>query len=292
MYDSDGNILQAVDDFMLDVVGLLPRFLEQAVINWQKGSEDNRRDPVSIVDFGAGTGRNTVKILEVLPKLLGQQIEDQKPEAQVLAVDFSSNMLRVAEARCSEYRQAQSVRSDGPQGDLQDKFSVVFDKFDALSADAEVNAAKRSADIVISTLVMEHLPLKTFFCVASAFLLPGGLFLMTNMHDDMGRQSQAGFVDKASGRKIRGQSRAHTVADVVEGAHEEGLELVDIELPREQADQELDGGRSTAGTAALVWERVVRVEDLDEGRFGGWQGRGRKWVDVKVWYGAIFRKRS
>jgi hypothetical protein len=46
---------------------------------------------------------------------------------------------------------------------------------------------------VISTLVLEHIPLQQFFTAASAIMRAGAYLLVTNMHADMGMRSQAGF---------------------------------------------------------------------------------------------------
>ena len=94
-------------------------------------------------------------------------------------------------------------------------------------------------------------------------LKPGGLALVTNMHSDMGRMSQAGFVDPKTGEKVRPQSYAHTFGDVVEEARKQGFEVVGEVLER------------------TVDEETSEILGV----------RAKKWVGVKVWFGACFRKR-
>jgi hypothetical protein len=124
-------------------------------------------------------------------------------------------------------------------------------------------AAATDAAGIISTLVIEHVPARVFFRAAASMLQPGGYFLVTNMHADMGRISQAGFVDSKTGKKIRPTSYEHEVKDVVVVAREEGFELVDP-----------------------VVERAV-----EEGMLEVLGSRAAKWVGVTVWFGMCFRKK-
>lgn len=120
---------------------------------------------------------------------------------------------------------------------------------------------------MVSTLVVEHVPLRAFFAHAAATLRPGGVLLLTNMHADMGGRSQAGFVDPATGLKTRPSSRAHTVADVVAEAARWGLTVV-----------------SEGGVEGV--KEVTVSEDMVEAL----GARSRKWVGVTCWFGCLFRK--
>ncbi len=119
-------------------------------------------------------------------------------------------------------------------------------------------------DAIISTLVLEHIPLPVFFSTLSDLLVPGGMALVTNMHADMGRQSQAGFVNE-KGVKVRGESFVYSVEETVREAERQGFEVSDVR------------------------EREVREEDLVGGVVGE---RGRKWVGCRVWYGLVCVKRD
>ena len=121
-----------------------------------------------------------------------------------------------------------------------------------------------NADAVISTLVLEHVPIDVFFETAGRLLKPGGVFLVTNMHSEMGGISQAGFVDPKTGAKIRPRSYAHRVSDVVAEAEKQGFELV-----------------------GKILERRV-----DEGMVQVLGNRAKKWVGVMAWFGVLFRKKS
>ncbi|KAI0903019.1 putative methyltransferase [Ustulina deusta] len=233
VYDSDGNFLQALDD--LELKTLFPRFL--ASIKLPK--------PWRVVDLGCGTGRNTTLLLGV-------------PESEVIALDASKGMLEVAKARLVGSNSA--LEASGS--------NLRFDIFDMLATSAPpVFVAPHSAHAVISTLVVEHIPLPTFFAHVSQLLRPGGMLLLTNMHSHMGGISQAGFVDKITGEKIRPTSYAHTVEDVILEARKCGLEV--------ETDEE--------GTGIL--ERAV-----DEGMVEKLGLRSGKWVGITCWFGGIFRK--
>lgn len=119
----------------------------------------------------------------------------------------------------------------------------------------------RKADAILSTLVLEHIPLAEFFATVSRLLVPGGNLLLTNMHPDMGRLSQAGFVDPRTGCKIRGESFVHGISETVQEATNWGFEVV--------------------GEVKEVMVEKGMVDEL--GR------RAEKWVGMKVWFGGVWR---
>ncbi|GAP82878.2 putative methyltransferase small domain-containing protein [Rosellinia necatrix] len=239
VYDSDGNFLQALDD--LELKTLFPRFAASVVAS---SSSSSSSEPQRVVDLGCGTGRNTALLLAGFP------------EAEVVALDASQGMLEVARARLA-----------GPAAAAGGRLHLgLFDMLAGAAPPASVAAG--TADGVVSTLVAEHVPLPAFFAHAAQLLRPGGALLLTNMHPDMGAVSQAGFVDRATGEKIRPTSYAHAVGDVVREARAHGLEV----LPA--ADGE-----------AGILERVVG-EDMVEAL----GPRSAKWVGVACWFGGVFRK--
>jgi len=235
VYDTDGNILQSIDDLML------PSLLAQV-------SALLRSKPITVTEVGCGTGRNTLKLLA----------PSQLPQITTLAaLDLSPAMLAVAKQRCEDHLKANS-------NSLQAAPQIEFHEFDALNTDLspEIKALEGKTDLVLSTLVLEHLPLDTFFRTVKMFLKPGGYVLLTNMHADMGRISQAGFVDEGTGEKIRGLSYAHEISEVVEEGTRWGFEVV-----------------------GEVDERAI--ESADVGTVVG--DRGKKWVGVNVWFGFVMR---
>jgi predicted TPR repeat methyltransferase len=233
VYDTDGNMLQAIDDMELATV--LPHFLQQVVASVTTST-------ISLLDLGCGTGRNTAKLLSyALPP--GRS-------STVTGLDFSSQMLNLA----------------------HQKLAVSNDRLQLAQCDCFPTATSPSAspfpsvpgltpvDALISTLVLEHVPLPSFFATLHSLLRPNGLALVTNMHDQMGASSQAGFVN-AQGVKVRGTSHVHTVADTLDEARKAGLDVLSVR------------------------EREVRTEDLESTG-----GRGRKWVGVRVWFGVVLRR--
>ncbi|KAL7627886.1 hypothetical protein AAE478_002081 [Parahypoxylon ruwenzoriense] len=239
VYDTDGNFLQALDT--IELKPLFPRFLQSIT----------SPKPWCIVDLGCGTGRNTTLLLEV-PDI-----------AEVIALDSSRGMLEVARTRL-QTNTLSGANHDGESARGVPKLHL--EVFDMLASPSPPIIAQQ-ADGVISTLVIEHVPLATFFSQITQLLRPGGVLLLTNMHAHMGGISQAGFVDADTGEKVRPTSYAHTVAEVVTEARKWGLEEFEGE------------GR--------IHERAVD-EDMVE-RLGP---RSRKWVGVTCWFGGLFRKGS
>lgn len=229
VYDTDNNFLQALDS--IEMQSLLPR-----LISTLQAAQDLPK-PWKIVDLGCGTGRNTIHLAALPPNEV----------SEIYALDLSPRMLDIARRRLSN----------------QEERRIEFQVYDALSPPTdESSPPPKNADAIISTLVVEHVPLKEYFTAAAGMLKPGGLFLVTNMHSDMGQISQAGFVDPTTGEKIRPKSYAHTIEEAVREAGQCGFEVVvDFE------------------------ERMVTAENV--GLFGP---RAGKWVGVKVWYGGILRR--
>lgn len=234
-YDHDFNPLQALDDLCLPP--LLAEFL--ALL-----PAPSPAHPTTIVDLGCGTGRNTLKLLSVQPA-----------PSQVVGLDASRAMLAVARRRCTE----QGAATTGPGA------AVELVEFDMLErGGAAVPACARGASGVVSTLVLEHVPLRVFFAMTAAMVEKGGALLVSNMHAEMGARSQAGFVDPETGEKVRPQSYVYDVEEVVEEAKRWGWRVV-----------------------SEVRERAVERGDVQV--LGP---RAEKWVGVKCWFGGVFKKVS
>jgi SAM-dependent methyltransferase len=242
VYDTDGNILQAIDET------LLPALLSIA----HNHLSTTTSSPIIIIELGCGTGRNTVKLLD--PALGGaNKVKD------IHALDFSPGMLEVAKKRCSDL-----LLSSNPSTTTSDLNFLEFNALNPSSAPA-VKDLHGKAHLVLSTLVLEHLPIDIFFSTLASFLKPsgGGYAVVTNMHAEMGRRGQAGFVDVETGIKVRGTSFNYEIEEVVEEGRKWGFELV-----------------------GEMGERAVREEDLEVGVLGE---RGRKWIGTKVWFGCVMR---
>ncbi|KAL8916419.1 MAG: hypothetical protein Q9208_008520 [Pyrenodesmia sp. 3 TL-2023] len=225
-YDTDGNFLQSLDSIMTQemlphLTGLLP-------------------GESMIVDLGCGTGRTTLALLRL-------------PSIRLVGLDNSRGMLDIATARCNQT--LASLPEDGRVATLY------FETWDLLDQAKDVPEIAKNADAVVSTLVVEHIPLDVFFGACSRMLKRGGVLLLTNMHPDMGAETQAGFTDPVSGEKVRPVSYVHTIEKIVEEAKRWNFDV--------------------------VWgprERGVREDDLE--KLGG---RAEKWVGKKVWFGMILR---
>ncbi|KAB8279475.1 S-adenosyl-L-methionine-dependent methyltransferase [Aspergillus minisclerotigenes] len=237
VYDTDGNFLQALDT--IEMQQLLPQLLNKVAANTQPG-------PAKLVDLGCGTGRNTRQLLKFAPQ-----------DAHIVGLDASPGMLDVARTAIDKEKELDPSLAN----------RVSLEIYDLLRSPPAPPECSLGAAGVISTLVLEHIPVDRFFEGAAAVMKPGGYFLLTNMHSEMGSISQAGFVDTATGTKIRPTSYSHTIEDVLGAAEKAGFEV-----------EELGGER--------VRERKVNemmVQDLGK--------RANKWIGVTVWFGICFRKR-
>lgn len=230
VYDTDGNFLQALDT--IEMRTLLPKFMSLLPTPMPQ--------PWKLVDVGCGTGRNTLQLMRLA-------------RSTVIGLEPSEKMLEIARQRCTT-----SPNAGDPS---TEPIRVHFEKYDLLNNN-DTPPIALNADGIISTLVLEHVPIQKFFAAASKMLKPGGILLVTNMHSEMGGISQAGFVDPKTGVKIRPTSYAHRVEDVVKGAEGQGFKVANDVLERS------------------VDERL----SVDLGP------RARKWIGVKVWFGICFRK--
>jgi len=218
VYDQDGNFLQALDT--IEMQFLLPEFL----------SSISSPRPLTVVDLGCGTGRNTARLLEV-------------PGATIVGLDASPKMLEIAASKLQGLSKA--------AGGAKIFELAVHDLLDRQPPPA----IALEADALISTLVLEHIQLPEFFHVISQILKPGGVALVTNMHSEMGAISQAGFVDPKTGEKVRPTSYAHRLEDVIAEAKKQGFEVSGEALERtvDEKMSEVLGARAWKWIGVTVW---------------------------------------
>ncbi|KAJ7334936.1 S-adenosyl-L-methionine-dependent methyltransferase [Mycena albidolilacea] len=189
----------------------------------------------TVVDLGCGTGRNTEKLLRY------QNI------VEIFGLDGTPAMLA----------QAKSRTHDDPRVHLL-QYDILADSPPCASF------LPSSVDAVISTLVIEHLPsLPAFFGLVHKILRPGGWVLVTNMHEDMGALTGAGFVNE-NGVRVTMDKFVHRVGDVTAAAIQCGFELQRPPIVR-------------------------RVENEEHAR--GLGSRAWKWVGINMLYGMVFVRR-
>ena len=175
-------------------------------------------------------------------------------EATIICLDASPKMLEIARRRLDERMTALDDASTKAM-----TFEAIV--YDMLSS-GPLPPSALDADALITTLVLEHIPLFEFFRTLSQILKPGGFALVTNMHSEMGAISQAGFVDPETGEKVRPKSYSHRLEDVIAEASRQEFQVVGAVKERAM-DEEM---------AEMLGERA------------------KKWIGVTVWFGVCFRK--
>lgn len=149
-------------------------------------------DGADIVEFGAGTGKNTEYLAQAA--------------RSVLALDLSPAMLDKARAR-------------------QLGSHVTFAEHDITRP---WPAGDASADLVIGNLVLEHVDdLAPVYAQIGRVLKPGGILFISELHPDrQKRGSQAHF--ERDGETAMVEAYMHSVSDYVECAEAAGLVLTGL----------------------------------------------------------------
>ncbi|KAF3160115.1 hypothetical protein TWF225_007964 [Orbilia oligospora] len=261
VYDTDGNVLQQLDDIYISTT--LPRLVTP---------------DCTVVELGCGTGRNTLKLIEygagrvlavdnsrgMLEKLVGKLGVlggggGKDGRVEVFEVDlntFSSSSISSNNTAISTSTSDGDERGDG----------IGEQRFKKALEGNEING-------VVSTLVLEHLELSTFFSAVSKILPRTGWLLLTNMHWEMGSISSAGFLDTTTGKKVKPVSINHTKEEILEEAGKWGFVV-----------EQKEGGGGHGGV------KETGIRDLEHAKEFG--RRAEKWVGVLMHVGVVFRRVS
>jgi malonyl-CoA O-methyltransferase len=203
--------------------------------NWLLELEEPEVDRVlgevaglAVLDVGAGTGRHAIRLAE--------------RGALVTALDFSEGML----ARAREKPGADRVRW------------LAHDVANPLPF------ADRTFDRVLSSLVLEHIPLNglaPFFRELGRIVREGGSVVVTAMHPGMFLKGvSANFRDESG--EVRPRSYVATLSDYVMGATRGGLAI--NELAEHSVDEALaarnERSRKWLGWPALLVMSLRRTE--------------------------------
>lgn len=122
-----------------------------------------------------------------------------------------------------------------------------------LNGDNDLPIRDSSVNAVISTLVVEHIAsLERYFQIIHRLLqkTKDSWAFITAMHPNMYQAgSQAGFVDKTTGRKLCGVSFDHSIDDITQAATSAGLALTQYSERAVESEEHAD----TLGSRAKKW---------------------------------------
>ncbi len=172
--------------------------LEQPLVRRWAGDVAGQR----VADIGCGTGRHALAFAAA--------------GADVTGVDFSSGMMDV-------------LRSKAPPASLR---LVEHD------LTLGVPLPDRSFDLVLSCLVLEHLPdLRTMVAQLSRIAAPGGRVIVTDLHPEWTRRGlHARFRETADAPKMQIEGVHHCIADYAMAGIDAGLQLeAMVELSMDEA---------------------------------------------------------
>lgn len=146
---------------------------------------------LDVLDVGTGTGRHAIRLAE--------------RGAEVVAIDFSEEMLAIARAK----RGAERVR---------------FATHDVTQRLPYRNA---TFDRVLSALVLEHVQdVASFFRELARVVRPSGRIVVSAMHPAMFLKGVSANFHDGQGAEIRPRSYVATISDYVMGALAAGLTIV------------------------------------------------------------------
>lgn len=228
-------------------------------------TQQESRQEYKLVDLGCGTGRNTLQLLDTVSRCALQS------NIQIIGIDASNGMLDVARQRIDAVNRPAEI----------DVKLAPFDLLTDIESPSNTSTLDliRDADGMISTLVLEHIPLDSFFGAAASILRSGAYLLVTNMHADMGKRSQAGFVDSSTGKKVRpSRSYAHELEQILAEAERCGFEIVQLPTGKDAGMKSCVEGVIEKGITPDMVERLGP--------------RSQKYVGVCfVWLGVCFKKK-
>jgi SAM-dependent methyltransferase len=275
-------MLQRIDDQELPLLfysalTLLPAAL---LVTHPTYTTDPFSDPLTIVDFGCGTGRATMHMAYAII-----QYKKNNPaftrSVHIVGLDASEEMLNLAREKLPVF--------EAPWG--QFGIVITFQQWNPYTfklnkyrnKDLGEERVCWRADMVISTLVMEHFPLNSFMFTIDHFFQGetsgsgrvdnisfGGILVLTNLHWEVGGLTVAHFTDMETG--IRYQAEENTAR-----------------FNHQQADFNdalmFSGFFEASGIGfkeRMVNDRLLQSHILGE--------RARKYLGKNIWWGGAYMK--
>lgn len=229
--DTIRTVVQAIDDIEAAItIPALHHGLE---------SRKPTRVPLRILELGCGAGRTTLKLIR----------HQWKQPVAIEAWDTRQEMIVMAESKC---RATVSEKRD---------VMMTFRCLDICDTRRIPEGWVAAFDIIVSSLVLEHVPLEIYWSQIRTLLKPGGAGALSSRHPDIDAGHAVGFQDAAGGRSI-GSHHSHGIQDTIDCGTRAGLVIEDV--------------KETAVDEALIARR-----EIGEG--------ARSWIGKKVWYGMKFR---
>lgn len=194
------NNMQGLDAVQQETY--LPKFL--SLTHEAHSSQKN----LKIVDFGCGTGRTTLKLLNL-------------PSATIVGLDATPQLIELAREKSASH--LNSLPQDTRVA------SVQYEVYNPLIHPQAPECAQ-NAHGLISTLALEHFTLPEFFKAIHPLVQPGSYLMVTDLHPDLATLNSYTIVDEKSGELMwTSASHIHPIDGVRAEAPKWGMEVVEVQ---------------------------------------------------------------
>jgi SAM-dependent methyltransferase len=242
-------IIAAVNEQQL--AHLLPPLI--AALDDKDATEENASSggPLFVLDLDCGAGHNTLTLAHLT--------HNWRIPVQLEGWDRNWEKLEIAQARCKDVRWENT------------NSSVTFSKANHWRrleiGHPVLKYFRHMYEFVLSTLVINHMPLDVFFKGIEGLLSRDSVALVTCMHPEVGPAGHSSTGNQDEKTEMGGESGfRRSVQEVLKVARECGLTL--------------------QGAVNEVKLSSTMVEGLEESL----RGDARKWIGRKVWFSVVLRR--
>ena len=241
-------IITAVNEEQL--AHLLPNLIAELEGNVTEEHTDSH-GPICLLDLDCGTGHHTIALAGLT--------RHWRVSVQLEGWDSNQNSIETARAHCRD------IQWENTNSSVTFSYANHWRRLQI--GYPGLKYFRHMYEFVLSTLVMNRMPLGVFFKGIEGLLSRGGVALVTCVHPEFGgAESCLGISENEKCEMREGPGFRHSVQEVVEVATECGLTL-------QGAVNEVELGSTT-------------VEGLEESL----RRDAKKWVARKMWFSVVLRR--